>query len=524
MTSVPNLTSGANLHRGCGGARAIAGILLLAIGLCLTLITLSGAFAAGNSKQITAINREYEKTQKEFQTQLEQLASDCDGKQLTDLARDIRQWAVPFDQQPGDVDNLPSHVQPDISNKLPMPEFDIRVQVHKARVEYARKLYLLAKKSQSEKYASRAYGLIREVLFHDPDHKAARSLMGYRLVSDEWTTPFAARMKREGKVWDDRFGWIIEKHISRYEAGERLMENEKWVSAEREEVLRSNFSKGWEIRTEHFHVKTNHSLEQGVALASHVEKFHKYFMREFAAFFQTPQQMAKLFESGAVVDDGELHDIDFFRTREEFVKAIIANCPVASEIQGFYYPPDRKAYFYHNPAAAPEAAMETLFHEVTHQLLAESSPQMVPVGNDRDFWVVEGLACYLESFRILEDGTTSVGDVNHPRMQAARSQVVDDEQYEPLERFCLMGRLKFQQGQRPELQVRYAQATGLAHFFMHYQDGLYKDGFIEFLSQLYSPDKRIRAKAKPVYEILGVSPRDLDEQYVAYIKAMGDLP
>jgi hypothetical protein len=108
-------------------------------------------------------------------------------------------------------------------------------------------------------------------------------------------------------------------------------------------------------------------------------------------------------------------------------------------------------------------------------------------------------------------------------MQAARRQLVDDGEYESLERFCLMGRLKFQQGERPTLQIRYAQATGLAHFFMNYKDGLYKDGFIEFLSQLYSPDQRVRSKAKPIYEILGVPAKDLDVQYVAYIKAMGPL-
>jgi hypothetical protein len=524
MTNVPNLTTEAILPVMCRRTRRIVPILSCLLGLCLVIVLVRETPAAGNSKQIAVINREYEKTRSEFQAHLAELASSCDQKQLTDLARDIRQWAIPFEEQPDDVDKLPTQVVPDIPSTLPMPEFDLRVQVRKARVEYARKLYLLVKKSQSEKYASRAYGLTRELLFHDPDHKAARSLMGYKLAGDEWTTPFALRMKKEGRVWDDRFGWIPEKHLPRYEAGERFIEETgKWVTQEREAILRADFKNGWEIKTEHFFVKTNHSQEQGVALAAHVEQFHDYFMRDFAAFFQTPQQMAKLLTGAAEVEEKALHDINYFRTREEFVSAIIANCPVANEILGFYYPPDRIAHFFHNPAAAPEAALETLYHEVTHQLLAESSSQIIPVGNDRDFWVVEGLACYLESFQVLEDGTFSVGNIDHPRMQAARRQLVEDEEYEPLERFCLMGRLKFQQGQRPELQLRYAQATGLSHFFMNYKDGLYKDGFIEFMSQLYSPDQRVRSKAKPIYEILGVPPKDLDTQYVGYIKTMGPL-
>lgn len=524
MTNVPNVTTSAILHVVSPRARRIARNLLLFLGLCLTPVLIPEASAAGNSKQIAVINREYEKTRSEFQAQLAALAATCDQEQLTDLARDIRQWAIPFEEQPGDVDKLPTRVVPDIPSTLPMPEFDLRIQVRKARVEYARKLFLLVKKSQSEKYASRAYGLTRELLFHDPDHKAARSLMGYKLAGDEWSTPFILRMEREGNVWDDRFGWIPAKHLPRYEAGERyLKETGKWVTREREAVMRADFKKAWEIRTEHFFVKTNHSQEQGVALAAHVEKFHDYFMRDFAAFFQTPQQMAKLLTGAAEVEEKSLHDIHYFRTREEFVKAIIANCPVANEILGFYYPTDRTAYFFHNPATAPEAALETLYHEVTHQLLAESSPRIIPVGNDRDFWVVEGLACYLESFQVLEDGTITVGNIDHPRMQAARRQLVVDQEYEPLERFCLMGRIRFQQGERPTLQTRYAQATGLAHFFMNYKNGLYKDGFVEFLSQLYSPDDRVRSKAKAIYEILGVPAKDLDAQYVAYIKAMGPL-
>jgi hypothetical protein len=519
MTDVPNMTSDAVLHPLRRAVPGIASILVLTLILFLTPISPQNAQAAGNSKQIAAFNRKYQEAQTDFQAQMEQLATECDQQRLKELSRDIRQWAVAFEQQPGDVDRLPSQLQADIPASLPMAEQVLRTQVRKVRVEYARQLYVLVLKAQAERYAGKADRLLREILFHDSDHKEARGLMGYRLIDNEWMTPFASRMKKEGKVWHPQFGWIEQQDVSRYEADERPLGNGKWVPAAQANQLRANFNRAWDIRTEHFFIRTNNSLEQGVELATQVEIFHKYFMKEFAAFFNTPQQLAKLLRS----TDGDQHEIDYFRTQAEFVDAIKKHCPVASLIQGFYYPPSRKAYFFHNPEAAPEAARETLFHEVTHQLLSESSKQPVSVGHDRDFWVVEGLACYLESFQVMKDGTFSVGNVNHPRMQAARSQIVVRENYEPIARFSLLGRLKYQQGEPKVLQDRYAQSTGLAHFFMHYQEGVYKDGFIEFLSQIYSPDQRVRAKAKPVYEIIGVSDREIDTQYQAYIKAMGPL-
>ncbi len=213
MTNVPNVTTSAILHVVSPRARRIARNLLLFLGLCQTPVLIPEASAAGNSKQIAVINREYEKTRSEFQAQLAALAATCDQEQLTDLARDIRQWAIPFEEQPGDVDKLPPRVVPDIPSTLPMPEFDLRIQVRKAAWSMPASCSCWSRSPNPRSTPAARYGLTRELLFHDPDHKAARSLMGYKLAGDEWTTPFAARMKREGKVWDDRFGWILQKNL-----------------------------------------------------------------------------------------------------------------------------------------------------------------------------------------------------------------------------------------------------------------------------------------------------------------------
>ena len=168
--------------------------------------------------------------------------------------------------------------------------------------------------------------------------------------------------------------------------------------------------------------------------------------------------------------------------------------------------------------------MGTLYHEVTHQLLSESTRQTVPVGHERDFWVIEGIACYFESFHADDDGVVTVGDIDHPRVMAARDQVVGTQDQTPLDRFTASGMLRFQTGETPVLQHRYAQATGLTHFFLHYQNGIYRDGFIEYLTQIYSPNPRIRAKAQSLEQILQVPNTALDSQYAQYMRDMSPPP
>ena len=507
-------------HRQAGGS-ARWGWLATALAFVFVLWLNPEAQAAGPTDRLAVLLKQHEETHARFAADMETAAVECDQAPLPALATEIRQQALPLEQQPGNIDNLPTHIQSDIPANLPPAERAAKVRVRKLRTTYANDLYLLARKAQTDKHPSFAYRLVREVLFHDPDHAITRKMRGYRRAGDEWTTQFAADMKKEGKVWHEEFGWLLAKHVERYVAGERYY-NGKWITAAREETIRSEFKNAWPVETEHFHIRTNHSLQKGAHLAASVEAFHRYFMREFAAFFQTPQQMDKLFQDGTGGKPIDPYHIDHFRLQSEFVEALANRCPVAAQINGIYIPKVRKAYFFHNPDTPEDESLGTLYHEVTHQLLSESSTQTVAVGNARDFWVVEGIACYFESFRVAPDGTITVGDIQHPRIQAARDQVVTTQDQEPLERFIAHGMLPFQKGELPVLQKRYAQATGLAHFFLNTQNGLYRDGFIEYLSQVYSPDGRVRAgnKTRTLEQILGVPYATLDTQYAAYMRGL----
>ena len=498
------------------------GVRVLVALMCVcSLFILPGiqSWAAGGTDRLTALHKQHHDIHAKFAADIETLAASCEQNSLESLAAEIRQLGIPLEQQPGNIDNLPTTIQLDVPVSLPAAERAAKVRVRKLRTDYSNALFSLSRKALKDRHPSFAYRLVREVLFQDPDHALARALMGFRRAGSEWTTPFAADKKRRGLVWHKDFGWILSEHVARYAAGERLYKG-NWITAEREELQRAEFRNAWVVETEHFQVKTNHSLQKGAHLATSVEVFHHYFMREFAAFFQKPQQLDKLFKDGTGTRSGDRYDIDHFRLQSEFINRLAKQCPSAGQINGLYLPQERKAFFFHNPALPDSASLEPLYHEVTHQLLSESSMQSVPVGHSRDFWVIEGIACYFESFHVAEDGSITVGDINHPRIQAARDQVMVNLDYEPLARFTASGMLAFQKGELPVLQRRYAQATGLTHFFLNYQDGLYRDGFIEYLAQIYSPDERVRAKAKTLEQILLVSNAALDEQYKGYIRGM----
>jgi hypothetical protein len=181
---------------------------------------------------------------------------------------------------------------------------------------------------------------------------------------------------------------------------------------------------------------------------------------------------------------------------------------------GVYLTGDRVAYFFYNP---DQHEQDTLFHEATHQLFYENLRSKRTVALDANFWIVEGIACYMESYQA-ENGRYSVGDPHHIRIQNARERCVLDNYYVPLEKFAAMGMKDFQES--PQIRKNYSQAAGLAHFFMQYEGGRYRDALIEHLAEIYHTTGRERAFVRGLDDLTGVSYADLDRQYVEYMHSL----
>ena len=445
---------------------------------------------------------------------LERVAQTCEVNGLKEIATRVRRLALPVDPDVLRFEPLPRQVQP----AIPAPEngeFAWQVELRTYRKAYAIELDKLASQAVKAGLSSYAYQLIREVAFHDSDHVRARRLLGFVRYKDEWVSPFEATKLKNKEVWTAQWGWLPATHVARYEKGERFNAN-RWVTAERDAELRSDFSKSWEIRTEHYLLKTNHSLEHGVALASSLEEFHRFFEQTFAGFFSDSKRIQSLFENPAAAARAAAKpfQIHFFRSRDEYIARLHKKYGEQITItNGLYDTDDLVVYSFHNPK---EPAEPTLYHEATHQLLAAHLKPSPVIGRDENFWLIEGIACYIESFRI-ENGEVSLGDPRFLRFVAARyRKLAAPPYYVPLAEFTAMGKDDFQRKPPEILEKNYSQSSGLVHFFMHYEGGRYRDDLIEHLRQLY---KQAETGRRPhALEVLtGVSFTELDQQYGEYV-------
>ena len=443
----------------------------------------------------------------------------CDRKGLVEEAARVQKLLKPVRVKMRHIDSLPAKVQPKIPANLPEEERTWRIQVRYAQKEYAKELYILSRRALHAGSPSYAYRLVREVAIHDPDHKTARRLLGHVRSGDNWLTPFAAEMARSRFVWHDTFGWLKQSHVKRYENGERRFKG-RWISSAKEAELCRDFRNAWKVRTDHYLVITNHSLERGVEIATALEEYYRVFFQTFAAFFNTPEQLQKLFEGNVKRTRRSLKSkpyiVHYYRTRDEYNQRLVKKIPQIEITNGLYYTSDRIAYFFHNPEATDNS---TLYHEATHQLFYESEMRRRPIGERKDFWIIEGIACYMESFR-QENGRISLGNPLYTRFVAARHRFLVDNYYVPLERFASMGMHEFQTD--PSIARNYSQASGLTQFFMEYEGGKYRDALIEHLTQLYHQKLRSRTETQSLAELTGTGFTELDKQYGEFLKKVKD--
>ncbi len=491
---------------------------------------------------------------KNLEFELHQLSSRCREQGLEKAAGELETLATALSSE--STSTTPSGlITPPVDPALPQVEQQRLQQTRRIRQDSAKELYSLARDAMIKaNLPSMAFLLIGDVIRIDPDHSHARRILGYQEFHDpllkgepryagEWVSPFEAKQRggRVPHVLHPRFGWIPRRDVSRYEAGERPWKRD-WISREKEALHRQDFQNAWEIRSEHFLVKTNVGFEEGVQVSRRLETFHDWLTSHFAEFFDTPAALRQRFQTAHTrsrqSSDSNPMPVHYFSTKDSYQRIVNSKIPAGIETNGLYWQPDRTSYFFFNPE---RPGMDTVYHEGTHQILdihtardrVTASRQIARrkrqprqdwvLGGDSRFWVIEGLACYFESFVINENGTVSVGDPEHIRIRAARYRLLEyaepqDHFFLPLKQFSSLGKDAFQT--RADRAMLYSQASGFTHFLMHYDDARYRDDLVRLLISIYRPYPRNLDYQPNISEITGVSFPELEQQYMSHI---GDL-
>ncbi|MBN1911568.1 MAG: hypothetical protein JW818_17635 [Pirellulales bacterium] len=482
------------------------------LGLTLGLMLLTGLAIGVRPARAETLDESLKAATTTHAAELEKLAGWCETEGLAAEAAKTRAWGKRQDATKLYIPILPKEVGPP---KPPAGASPRAVQWQERflalRQAQAERLYQLARRAAKEDRLSLALDLLMGSVREDPDNEPARRLLGYKAYRDQWHTPYEIRKLRKDYVWDDRFGWILKNHLKRYEQGERRF-GSRWVSAEQDARARRDIHHGWDVETEHYSIRTNHSIEAGVALGQKLEKLYLVWTQLFYRYYATEQQIRSLFAGRAGRAGGARYNVVLFRDRDDYNRSLVSAYPNIAISVGVYSNDTHRAYFF----AGKDSDTRNMYHEATHQLFQESRPVARSIGRTGNFWVMEGIALYMESLRE-EDGYYVLGGLNDDRTYEARYRLFHDKFYVPLSTLSAKGFREVQNDKH--VTALYSQMAGLTHFLIHADEGRYRDALLAFISAVYNgnQDPGLLAQlTKTPYE-------ELDRRYQAFLKSAGPV-
>lgn len=480
-----------NNSRKCRVAALLAAVVLTAV---------TSRASAGD------IGRAAADLRSKYAADIEQLARWCEKNDLPAEAKKTRHTLGPSDPCKLFVPILPEAIGPP---KLPddaapkVVEWDARLG--RLRRDHAMALYEMARQAAKTGRAGLAFELAITSLQADPDYEPARRLFGYQKFRDQWHTAYEVKKLRAGYVWSEKFGWLPKAYLRRYEEGQRYNDG-RWISAKEDAERRRDIRSGWTLETEHYIIHTNHSMEAGAALAVKLERLNRLWRQMFVRYYASEADVMAMFDGRPKSQAAPpQHNVMYFRDRDDYERTLRASLPNI-ETAGIYLERPRCAFFF----ADKDADDRTLYHEATHQLFHESRPIAPDVGREANFWIIEGIAMYMESLR-QEDGFYVLGGFDDQRLHAAQYRLLVDKFYVPLAEFTSFGMEKLQAD--PRIATLYSQAAGLTHFLVYYDGGRYRDALVSYLAAVYSG----RDNLDTLSGLCATSYRELDKKYHEFI-------
>ena len=147
-----------------------------------------------------------------------------------------------------------------------------------------------------------------------------------------------------------------------------------------------------------------------------------------------------------------------------------------------------------------------LFLQIEIGSFSEMIPSHKVARLKNNFWITEGIACFMES---LQPGAnfSTLGGLQEGRLPAARARLEQTHFYIPFDRLVALSGSDIQRD--PDIQKLYSQIAGQATFLMVADNGQYRQGVTDYLRAVY----RGIARPETLALKLGVRLAVLDNQY-----------
>lgn len=229
------------------------------------------------------------------------------------------------------------------------------------------------------------------------------------------------------------------------------------------------------FETEHFVLLSDVAPERADQVARDIEKFYLVWTQLFFPLWKSREHWdhtAKISRPPTTIK----HRVVLFKDAAQYAHLLRSEGPGIGQSTGFYSDLKRISFFHD----ADEDDTATRHHELTHQLMSEATeakPKLRP-GEQSDFWIVEGVACYMESVVFASDFAT-VGGWESSRLQFARHRVLGSGDELPISQLAGEGRLAVQK--RDDLARWYSFASVYTHQLIDQDNG---NGLIELLQRL----------------------------------------
>ncbi|MFW6169202.1 MAG: DUF1570 domain-containing protein [Planctomycetota bacterium] len=415
-----------------------------------------------------------------FRGALTELAAKCDELGLREQGRLSREWFIPRDPRRAYLFFPLERVSAEPADDAPQWVHYWHAKFIELRQKQAQRLFNLARRAAEAGDEATAYRLLHEVLHEDPSHAQALRILGYRQGQRD-RRPSSRRVSTRSDPGPHR-------------------------------LLGAASDQCWRIESQYFRLVTNCTPRVGREVAAYLERVYTVWRQLFYPYWSIPGRLAARFQGkDRSLGPVPTFSVVLFPSREDYVRELGVAEPRIDMSVGYYSYTHEIAFFY----AGDESVRTTWIHEATHQFFQQQGLVDSRVGERHNFWVVEGVALYMESLR--DHGTyATTGGADAERLQFARFRKLSQDYYVPLAELIHYGREQMQQAST--IQKLYSQAAGLTHFLIHGEQGRWMRSFMDYVKTVY----RGEAARETLERKLDAPLVELDQGYHEYLNVTDD--